>query len=409
MRRLVVAGLIALAPLSGALAAETVIYAFKGGPDGQYPLAGLIADDAGVLYGTTINDQVGSGAVFKLTPPAAGKTAWTETVLDGFLNAAAGEAPSAGLTLGAHGVLYGTTKEGGAHAAGLVFELTPPAKGKTAWTETVLYNFKGGSDGDGPAASLIADKSGALYGTTTGGTSGNGTVFKLTPPAAGKTAWTETVLHRFQNTDGAYPAANLIFDGTGGLYGTASKGGAHGAGTVFKLTPPAAGKIAWVETILYNFTGSADGDGPTSGLTLDKAGFLYGSTTIGGAHSAGVIYRLKPPATGRAPWTETVLYSCAGGADDIHPTGTLIMDSAGVLYGATGGDGDSGPPGGVIMGLGGALYGTATGSNFSGIERGTVFKLTPPAAGKTAWTRAVLHNFANRKSPIYGSAFKLTP
>jgi uncharacterized repeat protein (TIGR03803 family) len=88
---------------------------------------------------------------------------------------------------------------------GTVFKLTPPAAGQTAWTETVLVSFNG-ANGNGPAAGLIADSAGNLYGTTNeGGASGLGTVFKLTPPAAGQTAWTETVLVSFNGTNGQYP------------------------------------------------------------------------------------------------------------------------------------------------------------------------------------------------------------
>jgi uncharacterized protein YceK len=174
------------------------------------------------------------------------------------------------------GALYGTTALGGNSACsvlgcGTVFKLTPPSQGETAWTETVLYSFKGASDGANPFASLISGESGALYGTTLLGGSGNcfgsecGTVFKLTPPAEGETVWTETVLYSFNGgSDGNFPRASLIADERGALYGTTSSGGGSNCpgfvcGTVFKLTPPAEGQTAWTETVLYGFKGRALG------------------------------------------------------------------------------------------------------------------------------------------------------
>jgi hypothetical protein len=156
--------------------------------------------------------------------------------------------------------------------------------------ETVLYSFTGGSDGATPFAGLISDDNGALYSTTyNGGGSGNcflgcGTVFKLTPPSKGQTAWTETVLYRFTGgSDGAAPLAGLIADESGALYGTALLGGnsnaryPNGAGTVFKLTPPGTSHTAWTETVLYSFCSQpscSDGYEPLAGLIADKQGAL---------------------------------------------------------------------------------------------------------------------------------------
>jgi uncharacterized repeat protein (TIGR03803 family) len=145
--------------------------------------------------------------------------------------------------------------------------LAPPAQGQTAWTETVLYSFKGGSDGATPIAGLIADNQGALYGTTAGGGSGNnGTVFKLMPPAQGQMAWTETALYNFKGgSDGATPIAGLVADNQGALYGTTQQGGSGTNDVVFKLTPPAQGQTAWTETVLHNSTGGNDGANPGRG------------------------------------------------------------------------------------------------------------------------------------------------
>jgi hypothetical protein len=216
-----------------------------------------------------------------------------------------------------HGALYGTTSSGGtansAGTAGVVFKLTPPAKGQTAWTETVLYRFcsqPNCSDGDDPIAGLIADNHGALYGTTVGGGSGCpgsfsigcGTVFKLTSPAKGQTAWTETVLYRFcvqpNCSDGDKPIAGLIADNHSALYGTTAydsmpqeHNGSPQGGTVFKLTPPAKGQTAWTETVLYRFcsqSNCSDGGNPMAGLIADNHGALYGTTTGGGSGCPGL-------------------------------------------------------------------------------------------------------------------------
>jgi uncharacterized repeat protein (TIGR03803 family) len=215
------------------------------------PQASLIGDNEGALYGTAESGgnsacaPNGCGVVFKLTPPGKGQTAWRETVLYSF-SGSDGNAPQAGLIADNWGALYGTTAGGGGAGYGAVFKLTPPAKGQTTWRETVLYSFTGGSDGGSPLAPLIADNEGALYGTTTfggnysacGGT-GCGVVFKLTPPGKGHTVWTETVLHTFANgSDGANPHDGLVADQRGALYGTTYQGGSSGgSGTVFKLTP----------------------------------------------------------------------------------------------------------------------------------------------------------------------------
>jgi hypothetical protein len=166
--------------------------------------------------------------------------------------------------------------------------------GQKTWTKNVLYSFTGGSDGGYPVAGLIFDKAAALYGTTlyggsSGGIPGLGNVFKLMPPASGQIAWTETTLYSFKGlpSDGFYPYSGLIADEQGALYSTTFAGGSGGnAGTVFKLTPPASGQTVWTETILYRFTGGADGGYPYAGLIADKQGTLYG-TTFGGGSIAG--------------------------------------------------------------------------------------------------------------------------
>ena len=233
------------------------------------------------------------------------------------LNCSDGASPVADLVADDHGALYGTTVYGGKSGDGTVFKLTPPSKGQTVWEETVLYSFcslSNCSDGDGPLAGLIADREGAFYGTTSGGGNGVGIVFKLTPPAKGQTVWKETVLYSFcalsSCVDGNGPLAGLIADREGALYGTTVGGGinpgSNGGGTVFKLTPPSSeGQTAWKETVLYSFTGGSDGAAPQAGLIADKHGALYTTTVAGGSGSFGTVLKLTlcPEPSGRG-WRE---------------------------------------------------------------------------------------------------------
>ncbi len=383
---------------SPGLAAESVIYHFKGGTkDGAAPYSGLILDKNGALYGTAVQGGntgggvlSGDGIVFKLTPPASGKTQWIETVLYLFKGDTDGLFPYAGLKFDEQGALYGTTGSGGGTniGGGTVFKLIRPFL-DVPWNETVLYRFRGGTDGSFPyQGSLIRDKQGALYGTTyvgggPGWRAGGGTVFKLTPPATGKTQWTETVLYRFKGgKDGFRPPAGLVFGKSGALYGLTSQGGTSDKGIVFQLAPPPAGQKQWTKTVLYSFQGGPnDGAVPFFSTPIfDKAGALYGTTALGGAFGHGTIFKLTPPAAGQTKWTEKVLYSFRGGTKDGTSPNSLIFDKAGVLYGTTMNGGTS---------------------NF-----GTVYKLTPPAAGKTQWTETVLHSFVGKphdgREPIAG-------
>jgi uncharacterized repeat protein (TIGR03803 family) len=288
---------------------ETVLYSFcvqANCADGTTPVAGLIIDKAGHLYGTTNGGGAGNGgAVFELTPNAA-KTKWKETVLHSFCSqadCADGASPVAGLIMDAKGRLYGTASYGARDNAGAVFELTPNAA-KTKWTETLLYSFgSAANDGATPLAGLIMDASGRLYSTTyQGGTNKNGTVFELTPNAA-KTKWTERILYSFcvhsGCTDGSSPFAGLIMDGSGKLYGTTKNGGTTaggGGGTVFELSPNAAG-TKWTETVLHRFcaqSACADGANPVAGLIMDASGHHFYGTNPSGAHDAGTVFELAP-------------------------------------------------------------------------------------------------------------------
>ncbi len=320
---------------------------------GGQPRGALVMDSSGVLYGTTSlgGDSDNNGTIFQVTPPTGGQRDWTFTVL-----ANPPGRPYAGLLRAQDGKLYGTSVQFGGGGAGCtsvcgyVFEVDPPKNGKTKWPIKTIYTFQGGNDGIGPQASLIADPSGALYGTTTlGGATGDGTVFKLTPPAKGQKDWTESVLYTFQGgADGSQPLASLAIDKNGVLYGTTSSGADGGCGTVFSLAPPAGGQTTWAETTLYEFAGP-DGCYPSANVILGPGGSLVGTTAGGGANGEGTVFQLTPPAEGQSVWTETLLYSFSGGDGRVPLAGLLQSGSA--YFGTT-------------------FEGGASGD-------GTIFKLTP--------------------------------
>lgn len=352
---------------------ETPLYSFQGGMDGTIPCGGLILDAAGILCGSTAGGgPANAGVIYKLD------RAGMETVIYGFPSGADGMWPTAGVIRDSAGNLYGTTPKGGPANAGVVYRVD------AAGHETVLYSFQGGSDGANSFGSLVRDPAGNLYGTTqNGGTASLGVVFKL------DTSGHETVLHQFGGTDGAAPASGVILDSAGNLYGTTTAGG-DGWGLVYKLD------VTGQETVLYKFTGGADGGVPIAALIRDAAGNLYGTANNGGPGGAGVVYKIDPSGH------ETVLYGFTGGADGGFPQTAVCRDSAGNLYGTTSSGGamslgavykvdangqetvlysftDGGmfgaSPSGLIRDPAGNLYGTA---EYGGTAyQGMVFKLDP--------------------------------
>lgn len=395
--RLLVVGALAAMLLAAARSAGaksfTTLYAF-GGADGYGPRAGLLADRNGNLYGTTqdggdlsICHQQGCGTVFKLSADGS------ETLLHAFEGpkAADGRNPVSALIMDKEGNLYGTTVAGGGYFkgcsgdCGTVFKIAPDG------TETILHAFTGGtSDGSGPAAGLLRDKAGNLYGTTQagGGTGcssyGCGVVFKLAPDGSYALLYVftgavdggtpgygsliqddsgdlygtavrggdlscgnggcgvvykltrhgrETVLHSFVGSDGAGPTG-LDIDAAGNLYGTAQSGGTActgaGCGTVFKLAPDGT------YTLLHTFAGGSDGSFPNAGPVLGLSGNLYGTTAGGGGDcNCGVVFRIAPDGT------EKILHAFAGGDDGYIPVAPLTLGRHGVLYGNTLGGGGS--------------------------------------------------------------------
>jgi uncharacterized repeat protein (TIGR03803 family) len=295
----------------------------------------------------------------------------------------------------------------------------------------ILHSFKSdGKDGNGPTGSIVLDPVGNLYSTTEGGGAygGCGTVFKMTPDGHG--AWTESVLHSFnQSIDGCYPAAGLTFDERGNLYSTTSSGmGNNDGGTLFELTPDPDSPSGWTTTVIHrfchNFHGCKDGSDPEfSGVVIDHADRLYGTTRRDGINQGGVVYRLAPANKG---WKETILYSFCGEQDCgdgfIAADATPILDKSNNLYGTAeqgglsgcslgcglvfevkhnstgweevilyqfhGSDGEH-PVGGLVFDAKGDLYGTTQGGGKNG--SGTVFKLLRAADG--SWKHTTLYDF----------------
>jgi len=319
-----------LSPATGGGWTQKVLYNFQyRGPGGLYPLSSLIFDAAGNLYGTASSsyDVTRYGSVYKLTPQSDGS--WTETVLHDFSHYGDGQQPQSGLIFDAAGNLYGTTVFGGVYHGGIAFELKPLADG--TWTEKVLHNFGNGKDGYDLTGSLIFDVAGNLYGTTNGGgTYGTGIAFELSPGPSG--GWTERVLHEFGNssTDGRSPYGNLVFDAAGNLYGTTGAGGTDDRGTVFELSPKTGG--GWQEKQLYSFNNSTDGGFPVAGVTFDADGNLYGTTYAHGPYNAGSVFELTPDG---GSWKETLLYTFTGKADGGTPEAGVILDGAGDIFGTT--------------------------------------------------------------------------
>jgi len=327
---LAAAGLVVLSPMlrddTHAATKFSTLHVLPG-----YSYAGVTLDSAGNLYGATSGGGVyGQGTVFELTRGSDGK--WTEQVLHDFAGGNDGASPYAGPVFDEAGDLYGTTRYGGGSGNGTAFELTPGSNGQ--WTELVLYQFTGGADGSQPWSGLVLDSSGNLYGTTSAG--GNptdcaysscGVVFELSPSANG--GWTEKVLHAFNGKDGGSPLASLVFDHRGNLYGTTEWDSVYLGGTVFELAHDSNG--GWTEHVLHRFSRRNDGGNSEAGLIVTAAGHLYGTTLWGGNFGYGVVFELTHAPNGR--WIEHVLHDFTGGADGANPLAGVILDGVGNLYG----------------------------------------------------------------------------
>jgi len=273
------------------------------------PYASLIQGSDGNYYGTASQGR-SYGTVFKMTP------AGSVTILHAFTNSD-GASPYGALVLGSDGNFYGTTLQGGSHSDGTVFQLT------TGGTLTALYNFSGSADGASPYGKLVQATDGNFYGVTAqGGSSGYGTVYKIT------SGGTLTTLHNFTaaKSDASTPRDGLIQATDGFFYGTTSAGGANGQGTAYKIS--SAGNF----TLLHSF-GSTEGYTPYAALVEGTDGNFYGTTYNGGTKSLGTVFSMT--SSGKT----TTLYSFSG-TDGKYPASSLIEGTDGNLYGTTyqGGD-----------------------------------------------------------------------
>jgi uncharacterized repeat protein (TIGR03803 family) len=389
--------ILGLQTLSGWAQTETPIFSFTGKQKGEFPFTHVILSGPkkNQVFGTTANGGTnGYGRVYRLTPPAAGKTVWTSSTLYNFLGPGANDGQGPGsLVADQNGVLYGVTS-GNNVCCGVIFSLTPPAKGSTVWTETILYRFEGRSDGSGNQAGLAVDSAGNLYGVNDGG-SGFGAVYRLARPAPGTSTWTKEQLYAFQGgTDGEFPQGDLLIDATtGSVIGTTSGGGSFGLGIVYALAPAHPG-LQWPKTNIHGFQGGGSGASPNGhlagslnrlfgttqsggvastccgvafeleqetagsplytlkileafpssgingvtpldGLTLDAFGNLWGTAQSGGSTNNGTLFRISPRRGLPDQWTFAVKYSFMGNDDGIAPQTTVAVDSAGNAYGTT--------------------------------------------------------------------------
>ena len=323
-----------LSPQSGGVWKEKLLHSFNSnGKDGFNPTASLILDAAGNLYGTTsLGGSHSGGTVFELSPQPGGGQ-FSERILHNFTPGLTdGSNPIAGLVFDAAGDLYGDTVAGGAHNNGVVFELTPVSGGHS-WSEKLIHAFDGHGGGAIPFGTLVFDPAGNLYGTTQdGGIQNNGIVFKLSPTLSGP--WTETVLHSFTGgpTDGSAPEAGVTFDSAGNLYGTTYGGGTFEYGTVFKLSPNGDG--SWSESFVHYFDSVPPDGYSVNSVIVDASGNLYTTTAEGGEYAYGTVIEFS---LGGGSWNEITLHSFnyAGTNDGDTPKAGLIFDAAGNLYGTT--------------------------------------------------------------------------
>ena len=366
----------------------------------------LVVDKSGNMYATgsggsgVCQEQGGGefpcGSAYKLAPPTSIGAPWTATELYSFQGPPTdGESGSGPILFDSRGNIFGATIIGGngfgtgdficgsfelIDGCGTIFQLSPPAQSGGAWTETVIYNFQGLGDGEEPVGRLASDASGNIYGVTYfDGASEGGVIYKLSPPAQNGGSWSESVLYQFgQNSgDGLNPRGGLLRDARGNLYGTTAIGAnpgcfGQGCGAVYRLSPPSQDGGAWTETVLYRFTGGADGASPSGELAMDAAGNLYGTTTNGLLAEPGTVFRLSPAA---GSWILTTLHTFTFHGDGAIPEGGVILDKQGNLYGVTRNGGDAT---------------TATGCSFERMGCGTIYEISPTSTG---WNEQILHYF----------------
>jgi uncharacterized repeat protein (TIGR03803 family) len=352
----------------------SVIHNFTGGGDGWFPI-GTTISRGGTIYGS---EQGGCcGGIFKMQSAGAG---WILTPLYMFPSGGPDGVGPGPVTIGPDSSLFATNTSGGITGGqcgqagcGAVINLrVPPNTSVSAlrpWNVNLVYSFAFANDGaqPGPDQILTFDGAGNMYGTTQfGGATGNGAVFRL---VEGDGGWHENVAYSFSaRPDGNVPESGVIVDPAGNIYGTTSLGGTANFGTVFELSPSGSG---YTEKVLYNFQNGIDGSQPWGELVLDSAGNLYGTASSGGDGNGGTVFQLTPSG---GSWSFNLLYAFQGNGS-FGPIAGLTMDAAGNLYGTTAGDGAFGD--------------------------GSVYKLTRSGG---SWTFADLHDFSGTdgRGPVGG-------
>ncbi len=332
----------------------TNLYSFKGGNDGAWPTARVVFGPDGAIYGTTFSGSGnsctnnGCGTIFRLTPPVnpchAVSCPWTETILYTF-HGPDGQLPAGEIIFDHAGNIYGTTVAGGSGEWGTVYKLTH-ANGH--WTQSVLYNFTGQDDGGDPAAGVIFDRAGNLWGTTASGGwnslpdfYGPGVIYELTPNGS---AWNYTTIYKFtdNSSDGGLPVASLVLGSDGTMYGTTSSGGIGlctyntyytGCGTVFSVAQSES-------PLFFNFPvpGENPGlSGPNAAITLDASANMYGTAYAAGHLGAGSVFEVT--AFNRV---YSSLHDFTGGSDGGYPSSNVTFDANGNMFGTTLSGGGSG-------------------------------------------------------------------
>jgi uncharacterized repeat protein (TIGR03803 family) len=351
-------------PASGATAwTHRTLYRFLGNADGYGPFNGVTIGRAGVLYGMTEyggTNQAGvqgCGTIYQLTPPSGSVTTFTKTTLHVFAVGTPGDGcgpQNSSLLLAKNGSLYGTTVSGGGGGKkGTLFRLDPPARGGTAWTETILYSFAGARDGQGPVGTLSMDSDGYLYGVTAGGGSaGFGTVWQFAPASVVPPAGQKTILYNFTGgTDGAYPEFGVTAPIPGPLtsqlliYGTTQGGGgaaacSGGCGTLFVLSRISNQSASYTESVAHSFAGGTDGATPAAGVVV-RDGQIWGTTQYGGSGSCpsgcgtifGYVRNISKP--NGAMKYESAYDFTGTSSDGSQPATGLAVDKAYKLYGMT--------------------------------------------------------------------------
>ena len=383
--KLTFAGVILTAlPLSITAQTYTKVFDFASTgtpPVVSQPVGSPIITANGIIFGasyyggsascTSVANQA-CGTFFRLTPPATKGAGPTEKTIYEFGGGADGGAPNAN-PIFSNGAFYGTTYGGGATTSGggngTVYAIFA---GATGLTHDVIYTFAGGNDGSRPTFMTVLGTT--LYGITNfgGSSAGAGTVYQLTPGAAGQ-QYTETIIHAFNGTtDGGVPQYITAYNGN--LYVSLSNSGAYAGGTIVELTPPTGGGTIWTATVIFNFGGTASAAYNPEGISFGPDGNLYGAAELGGdvicafsgKPGCGAIFQLKPPTAGSTAWTYTPIYTFTGGTDSGAPYAPPAFDSKG------------------------DLYVTSTGTSVQPTTFGAVLKLKPSGS---AFTTTVLHSF----------------